>query len=103
MEHLEPNPRNPRKTFTEKDLMDLAESLKSKGIVQPILVRPAAGKENRFEIIAGERRWRAAQKAGLHEAPIIIREVTDQEALELAIIEKRSACRPQSDRRGHGL
>ncbi|MCX2724826.1 ParB/RepB/Spo0J family partition protein [Roseibium salinum] len=87
IEHLEPNPRNPRKTFTEKDLMDLAESLKSKGIVQPILVRPAAGKENRFEIIAGERRWRAAQKAGLHEAPIIIREVTDQEALELAIIE----------------
>ncbi len=87
IEHLEPNPRNPRKTFTEKDLADLAESLKAKGIVQPILVRPAAGKANRFEIIAGERRWRAAQRAGLHEAPIIIRDVTDQEALELAIIE----------------
>lgn len=87
IEHLEPNPRNPRKTFTEKDLADLAESLKAKGIVQPILVRPAAGKTNRFEIIAGERRWRAAQRAGLHEAPIIIRDVTDQEALELAIIE----------------
>ncbi|WP_434054589.1 MAG: ParB/RepB/Spo0J family partition protein [Roseibium sp.] len=87
IEHLEPNPRNPRKTFTEKDLADLAESLKAKGIVQPILVRPAAGKVNRFEIIAGERRWRAAQRAGLHEAPIIIRDVTDQEALELAIIE----------------
>lgn len=87
IEHLEPNPRNPRKTFTEKDLADLAESLKAKGIVQPILVRPAAGKINRFEIIAGERRWRAAQRAGLHEAPIIIRDVTDQEALELAIIE----------------
>lgn len=87
IEHLEPNPRNPRKTFTEKDLADLAESLKAKGIVQPILVRPAAGKTNRFEIIAGERRWRAAQRAGLHEAPIIIRNVTDQEALELAIIE----------------
>ncbi|POF32897.1 ParB/RepB/Spo0J family partition protein [Roseibium marinum] len=87
IEHIEPNPRNPRKTFTEKDLGDLAESLRSKGIVQPILVRPAAGKTDRFEIIAGERRWRAAQRAGLHEAPIIIRDVTDQEALELAIIE----------------
>jgi ParB family chromosome partitioning protein len=87
IEHIEPNPRNPRKTFTEKDLADLSESLKAKGIVQPILVRPAAGKTNRFEIIAGERRWRAAQRAGLHEAPIIIRDVTDQEALELAIIE----------------
>lgn len=87
IEHLEPNPRNPRKTFGEKDLADLTESLKAKGIVQPILVRPAAGKPGRFEIIAGERRWRAAQKAGLHEAPIIIRDVTDQEALELAIIE----------------
>ena len=87
IEHLEPNPRNPRKTFTEKDLDDLADSLRAKGIVQPILVRPAAGKPDRFEIIAGERRWRAAQKAGLHEAPVIVRDVTDQEALELAIIE----------------
>ena len=87
IEHLEPNPRNPRKTFAEKDLADLTESLKAKGIVQPILVRPAAGKTDRYEIIAGERRWRAAQKAGLHEAPIVIRDVTDQEALELAIIE----------------
>jgi len=87
IEHLEPNPRNPRKTFTEKDLGDLSESLKAKGIIQPILVRPAAGKTDRYEIIAGERRWRAAQRAGLHEAPIIIRDVTDQEALEIAIIE----------------
>lgn len=87
IEHLEPNPRNPRKTFTEKDLADLSESLKAKGIIQPILVRQAAGKEDRYEIIAGERRWRAAQRAGLHEAPIIIRDVTDQEALEIAIIE----------------
>lgn len=87
IEHLAPNPRNPRKTFTEKDLADLSESLRAKGIVQPILVRPAAGKTDRYEIIAGERRWRAAQRAGLHDAPIIIRDVTDQEALELAIIE----------------
>ncbi|WP_417692261.1 ParB/RepB/Spo0J family partition protein [Roseibium sp.] len=87
IEHLTPNPRNPRKTFTEKDLGDLSESLKAKGIIQPILVRTAAGQKDRFEIIAGERRWRAAQRAGLHEAPIVIRDVTDQEALELAIIE----------------
>ncbi|MBO0347148.1 ParB/RepB/Spo0J family partition protein [Roseibium sp. CAU 1637] len=87
IEHLTPNPRNPRKTFTEKDLGDLSESLKAKGIIQPILVRTVAGQKDRFEIIAGERRWRAAQRAGLHEAPIVIRDVTDQEALELAIIE----------------
>ncbi|MBO6894436.1 MAG: ParB/RepB/Spo0J family partition protein [Roseibium sp.] len=103
IEHIEPNPRNPRKTFTEKDLADLAESLKAKGIVQPILVRPAAGKTNRFEIIAGERRWRAAQRAGLHEAPIIIREVTDQEALELAIIEnvQRADLNPVEEAMGY--
>jgi len=87
IEFLGPNPRNPRKNFTERDLSDLTDSVREKGIVLPLLVRPAAGKPNHFEIIAGERRWRAAQKAGLHEAPVIIRDVTDQEALELAIIE----------------
>jgi len=87
IEHLTPNPRNPRKTFNEKDLGDLVESVRAKGIVQPILVRLAAGQSSKYEIIAGERRWRAAQKAGLHEAPVVIRDVTDQEALELAIIE----------------
>jgi ParB family chromosome partitioning protein len=87
VEFLEPNPRNPRKTFAEKDLTELTDSIREKGIIQPILVRPAAAKPNRFEIIAGERRWRAAQRAGLHEVPVIIRDITDQEALELAIIE----------------
>ncbi|SUB03102.1 Chromosome-partitioning protein parB [Pannonibacter phragmitetus] len=87
VEFLEPNPRNPRKTFAEKDLTELTDSIREKGIIQPILVRPAAGKPNHFEIIAGERRWRAAQRAGLHEVPVIIRDITDQEALELAIIE----------------
>ncbi|MFN4169593.1 MAG: ParB/RepB/Spo0J family partition protein [Pannonibacter phragmitetus] len=87
VEFLEPNPRNPRKTFVEKDLTELTDSIREKGIIQPILVRPAAGKPNHFEIIAGERRWRAAQRAGLHEVPVIIRDITDQEALELAIIE----------------
>ena len=87
VEFLEPNPRNPRKTFVEKDLTELTDSIREKGIIQPILVRPAAGKPNHFEIIAGERRWRAAQRAGLHEVPVISRDITDQEALELAIIE----------------
>ncbi|AXS42332.1 ParB/RepB/Spo0J family partition protein [Breoghania sp. L-A4] len=87
VEMIRPNPRNPRKTFGHDDLSDLVDSVREKGIVQPILVRPVPGKSGHFEIIAGERRWRAAQKAGLHELPVVIREVTDQEALELAIIE----------------
>ncbi|NVK33568.1 MAG: ParB/RepB/Spo0J family partition protein [Rhodobacteraceae bacterium] len=104
IEHLVPNPRNPRKTFAEKDLADLSESLKAKGIVQPILVRPSASNPNRFEIIAGERRWRAAQRAGLHEAPVVIRDVTDQEALELAIIEnvQRADLNPIEEAMGYG-
>lgn len=87
IELIRPNPRNPRKTFGQDDLSDLVESVREKGIVQPILVRPVPGKSGHFEIIAGERRWRAAQKAGLHDIPVVVREVTDQEALELAIIE----------------
>jgi ParB family chromosome partitioning protein len=83
---LRPNPRNPRKTFDDGDLADLAASIKERGVVQAILVRPSAGGEG-YEIIAGERRWRAAQRAGLHEVPIVVHEVSDREALELAIIE----------------
>lgn len=87
IEFVKPNPRNPRRSFGEADLADLAQSVKEKGIVQPILVRPAKAERNAYEIIAGERRWRAAQRAGLHEVPVIVQDVTDQEALELAIIE----------------
>ncbi|MEI2386843.1 ParB/RepB/Spo0J family partition protein [Breoghania sp. JC706] len=87
IEYIRPNPRNPRKTFSEDDLSDLIESVREKGVVQPILVRPSAADKGTFELIAGERRWRAAQKAGLHELPAVVRDVTDQEALELAIIE----------------
>ncbi|MEP3276460.1 MAG: ParB/RepB/Spo0J family partition protein [Stappiaceae bacterium] len=87
IEFVSANPRNPRKTFSEDELADLAASVKEKGIVQPILVRPVPGSAEKFEIIAGERRWRAAQRSGLHEVPVVVREVTDQEALELAIIE----------------
>jgi len=84
---VHPNPRNPRRSFAEADLGDLAQSIREKGVVQPILVRPAAGRANHFEIIAGERRWRASQRAGQHEIPVIVQEVSDKEALELAIIE----------------
>lgn len=85
IEHVRPNPRNPRRNFPEAELADLAQSIREHGIVQPVVVRPAAG--DGFEIIAGERRWRAAQLAGLAEIPVIIRAVDDRVALELAIIE----------------
>jgi ParB family transcriptional regulator, chromosome partitioning protein len=76
---------NPRRTFREDDLQELADSIRQKGLVQPVLVRadPAGG----YEIVAGERRWRASQRAGLHQIPVIVRDLTDQEVLELAIIE----------------
>ena len=85
IEHIRPNPRNPRRNFAEAELADLAQSIREHGIVQPVVVRPAA--QGGFEIIAGERRWRAAQRAGLVDIPVIIRAVDDRVALELAIIE----------------
>ena len=98
------NPKNPRKTFAPEDLADLTASVKAKGIVQPIIARPAPGSDHgQFEIIAGERRWRAAQQAGLHEVPILIQDVGDQEALEIAIIEnvQRSDLNPLEEARGY--
>ena len=86
-EFLKPNPRNPRKTFEEPDLADLSASIKEKGIIQPIIVREKAGVADIYEIIAGERRWRAAQRAGLHEVPIVVVQASDRDALEMAIIE----------------
>jgi ParB family transcriptional regulator, chromosome partitioning protein len=87
IEFLKPNPRNPRRAFTEAELGELAESIKQHGVIQPIVVRPVKGAQDRFEIIAGERRWRASQAAGLHEVPIVPIDVSDSDALELAIIE----------------
>ncbi|MFC3691478.1 ParB/RepB/Spo0J family partition protein [Chenggangzhangella methanolivorans] len=79
---------NPRRSFREEDLEDLTASVREKGVIQPILVRRVEGGEGEsFEIIAGERRWRAAQRAGVHDAPIVVLEVTDREALEIAIVE----------------
>ncbi len=87
IEFLSPNPNNPRKSFSEEDLVDLSSSIKERGIFQPIIVRPDPQIENRYEIIAGERRWRAAQMASLPEIPVLIHKVSDREALEIAIIE----------------
>lgn len=84
---LRPNPRNPRKSFNDAELEDLASSIREKGIIQPILARTLAGRADVYEIVAGERRWRAAQKAGLHEVPIILVEADDRQAIELAIVE----------------
>ena len=84
---LKPNRFQPRKRFAEEDLSDLVQSVKEKGILQPILVRPVAGDPNAFEIVAGERRWRAAQLPKLHDVPVVVREMDDGEALEIAIIE----------------
>jgi len=87
IEFLRPNPFQPREVFRPEDLEDLTNSIREKGILQPIVVRPAAGEANAFEIVAGERRWRASQAAQLHEVPVIVRELTDHESLEIAIIE----------------
>ena len=84
---LRPNARNPRRTFANDELDELAASLRERGIIQPIIVRQLRGTADGYEIVAGERRWRAAQRAGLHEVPVVVIEATDAEALQLAIIE----------------
>jgi ParB family chromosome partitioning protein len=85
VEHLRPGKYQPRQHFDQTAIDDLAQSIKEKGIIQPLVVRQLA--ENTYEIIAGERRWRAAQAAQLHEVPVLIRDLSDTEALELALIE----------------
>ena len=87
LDRINPSPFNPRKTFDNAELDELAESIRERGLVQPILVRPVGAGGHQYEIVAGERRWRAAQRASLHLVPVIARSLTDQEALELAIIE----------------
>jgi ParB family transcriptional regulator, chromosome partitioning protein len=87
IEFIRANPRNPRRTFPESELEELTASVQKRGIIQPILVRAVRGMNDAYEIIAGERRWRAAQRAGLHEVPVVVVEATDEQSLELAIIE----------------
>jgi ParB family transcriptional regulator, chromosome partitioning protein len=103
IEFLRPNPRNPRRNFSDTELDELAASIRERGIIQPILVRTVRGAVDAFEIIAGERRWRAAQRAAVHDVPIILLEVSDREALELAIIEnvQRTDLNPLEEAAGY--
>jgi ParB family transcriptional regulator, chromosome partitioning protein len=103
IEHLTPNPRNPRRIFADTELDELSQSIRERGIIQPIVVRSTPNGGKNFEIIAGERRWRASQRAGLHEVPIVVLEVTDAEALELAIIEniQRADLNPLEEAAGY--
>ena len=103
IEFLKANPRNPRRMFSDTELGELASSIRERGIIQPIVVRTVRGATDSFEIIAGERRWRAAQRAGLHDVPIIVHETSDAEALELAIIEnvQRADLNPLEEAMGY--
>lgn len=103
VEFIIANRSNPRRTFDSDQLEELTNSIREKGVMQPLLVRPSED-PNIFEIIAGERRWRAAQRAGLHDVPVIVREVDDKEALELAIIEnvQRADLNPLEEAMGYG-
>lgn len=87
IEKVSPNPDQPRQQFDKSDLDDLANSIREKGIIQPLIVRPSPTSSDGYQIVAGERRWRAAQIARLHEVPVVIRDLSDLEVLELAIIE----------------
>jgi ParB family chromosome partitioning protein len=100
---LRPNARNPRRIFADVELDELTASLRERGMIQPIVARPVRGAPDAFEIIAGERRWRAAQRAGLHEVPVVIIEASDQEALQLAIIEnvQRADLNPLEEAEGY--
>jgi ParB family transcriptional regulator, chromosome partitioning protein len=102
IELLHPNPNNPRKVFAEEELEDLSRSIREKGLLQPLVVRQRDDGE--YEIVAGERRWRAAQRAGLHELPVLIRTLTDGETLEIALIEniQRSDLNALEEARAYG-
>ena len=101
--NLKPSPSQPRRLFNKNSINELADSIKSKGLVQPLVVRPSPSDSNSYEIIAGERRWRAAQIAQLHEVPVVIRNFNDTEALEIAIIEnvQRSDLSPIEEAAGY--
>ena len=89
IEHLAPHPNQPRQHFDEVEIQSLADSIRARGIVQPLVVRPGPGGEDGapYQIVAGERRWRAAQRAGLHELPAVVRQLSDPESIETALVE----------------
>ncbi|MBL3568268.1 chromosome partitioning protein ParB [Rhodovulum sulfidophilum] len=100
---LEPNPDQPRRMFAQEALQELSDSIREKGVIQPLIVRPSKRSEGRFEIVAGERRWRASQLAQQHEVPVIVRELDDIEVLEIAIIEniQRADLNPLEEAMGY--
>ena len=100
---IRPNPKQPRQDFTKEALEELAESIKAKGVLQPILVRPVEGERDVFELVAGERRWRAAGLAELETVPAMVRVLTDEESLALALIEnlQREDLNPIEEARGY--
>ncbi len=103
IEKISPNPDQPRRTFDKEALNDLSASIREKGIIQPLIVRARTGKKEAYEIVAGERRWRAAQMAKLHEIPVLVREFNDTEVLEIAIIEniQRADLNPVEEAAGY--
>jgi len=103
IEFLKPNPNQPRRVFDEAELADLANSIREKGILQPILIRKMSEAEGDYQIVAGERRWRAAQKAALHNVPVIIKDLSDAETLEIALIEniQRTDLNPVDEAAGY--
>lgn len=103
IERIHPNPNQPRRDFDEKDLQDLAASIREKGVIQPLILRPHPTDAGEYQIVAGERRWRAAQLAGIHELPALVRELDDTEVLELAIIEniQRADLNPLEEAQGY--
>ncbi|MCP1199113.1 ParB/RepB/Spo0J family partition protein [Notoacmeibacter sp. MSK16QG-6] len=102
IDRIVPNSRNPRRHFNEDEIEDLAQSIRVHGLVQPVVVRRQAGNPEGFELIAGERRWRASRKAGLTEVPYLLRDVDDRTALELAIIENVQRADLDPIEEGHG-
>ncbi|MBT4203334.1 MAG: ParB/RepB/Spo0J family partition protein [Rhodobiaceae bacterium] len=103
IEYIQANTQNPRRVFHESELIDLSNSIKEKGILQPIIVRAIDGSQNTYEVVAGERRWRAAQIAKLDQIPVIIKTLSDVDALEIAIIEnvQRSNLSPIEEATGY--
>lgn len=103
IDRLRPNPEQPRKRFDDAELEALAASIRAKGVVQPLIVRQDPDHDDGFQIVAGERRWRAAQRAQLHELPIIVRSLDDAEVIEIAILEnvQRSDLNPIEEASGY--
>ncbi|MBB4264517.1 ParB/RepB/Spo0J family partition protein [Roseospira visakhapatnamensis] len=103
VDRLSPSPLQPRRVFDEAGLDELAESVRHRGVLQPLLVRPRAGAPDQYEIIAGERRWRAAQRAQVHQVPVLVRDFTDRDTLEVALVEnlQRQDLNPMEEAEGY--